>query len=100
MATEEPPATQTQTESHRKYDWAFLFHYDTDDPKPFRCIPLQKFEGTDFPNEVIKGHMSLSDRLRPRELSALQGERHCIFAKIEKGRVFFNSFYYYFNHSK
>ena len=86
MSTQdEPPATQTESESKRKYDWVFLFHFDTDDDTPFQCVPLQKFEGSDFPFNVINGHMSLGDRLRPRDLCIFPGEKFCIFAKIETG---------------
>lgn len=89
---EEPPATQVSNPSSRKYVAVFLFHFDLDDDKPFSSVSLNNFEDTDFPFNVINGHMGLSDRLKPRQLSRLPGSKYCIFAKCEAGTYVFHFF--------
>ena len=81
------PATQDQCQSHQKYVSVFLFHYDLNTEKPFNSVSLDNFEGTDFPFHLIKGHLSLADRLKPRELSRLPGSKYCVFTKCEKGSL-------------
>ena len=82
---EEPPASQASNPSNRKYVAVFLFHYDVNDEKPFSSVSLDNFEDTDFPFDVIDGHMGLGDRVKPRKLSRLPGSKYCIFAKCERG---------------
>ena len=82
-----PPATQASSHSNREYVAVFLFEYDIDTEQPFSSVTLDNFQGSDFPFEVINGHMGLSDRLKPRSLSRLPGRKFCIFAKCEEGRI-------------
>ena len=80
-----PPSTQVSQPSNRNYIAVFLFRYDIDTEEPFISVPLDHFEGSDFPFDVINGHMGLSDRLKPRNLSRLPESKYCIFAKCEEG---------------
>lgn len=80
-----PPETQRNKQTCRTYLWVFLFHYDPDNEFPFSSVLLHHFKGTDFPFEVITGHLGLDDRLKPRNLSRLPGPKYCIFAKAEDG---------------
>lgn len=84
MATE-PPSTQSNAPSSRSYTWIFLFNYDPNNEYPFTCVNLSKFKGTDFPFDLISGHLGLEDRLKPRELMGISGQRFCLFAKVEEG---------------
>lgn len=90
-----PPSTQVANHSQRTYEAVFLFHFDINNEKPFSSVSLDKFEGSDFPFNLINGHLGLEDRLKPRHLSRLSGSKYCIFAKCEKGRVFFHCIFYF-----
>ena len=80
-----PPATQFSGKSRRTYHWVFLFHFDVDNEFPFSSVLLEKFDGTDFPTGLITGHLGLDDRLKPRTLSRLPGQKYCVFCKVEEG---------------
>ena len=90
---EPPPSTQVSQPSNRNYAAVLLFTYDIDNDQPFISVPLNHFEGSDFPLDVINGHMGLSDRLKPRQLSGLPGSKYCIFAKCEEGTFFCINFF-------
>lgn len=79
-----PPPTQAAQHSCRRYLWVFLFNHDPNEEFPFSSVPIDQFDGTDFPHGLIKGHLGLEDRIKPREL--YRGVKHCIFAKVEEGR--------------
>ena len=83
--SEPPDATQSGSMSKRIYLWAILFHYDPNNEKPFSSVTLDNFKESDFPFDLITGHLGLSDRLKPREFSRLPGAKYCLFAKIEQG---------------
>lgn len=83
-ALEAPPLTQSSDISRRIYSGVFLFHHDPDDEFPFSSVNLDQFKGTDFPFELINGHLGMNDRLKPRILSRITG-KNSIFAKIESG---------------
>ena len=85
--SEDPPATQSSSTSPRTYLWAVLFHYDPNNEHPFCSVSLDHFKGTNFPFHLITGRMSLSERLKPRELSRLPGTSYCVFAKVEEGET-------------
>lgn len=87
-----PPQTQARTGSQRSYLWVILFTCDLDNEYPFICLSLDHFKGTDFPWQLITGHLGLSDRLEPRHLSGLPGQKYCVFAKVEEGNIFLNFF--------
>lgn len=90
---ESPPLTQQSSGSQRIYSWVFLFEININNENPFICLSLDHFRNTDFPFELINGHMGLSDRLKPRNLSGLPGSKYYIFAKVEQGTfTFFISF--------
>lgn len=83
----------SQSQSQRVYLWIFLFRADPDEEQPFSCHLIDKFKGSDFPFYLISGHLSLSERLKPRKLESLTDAKHCIFAKVEDGiylMTFFN----------
>lgn len=83
--SEHPPSTQVLNPSIRSYVAVFLFNYELDNQHPFSSVSLDNFEGTDFPFNLINGHMGLADRLKARTLSRLPGSKYCIFAKCEEG---------------
>lgn len=87
MSEGPPQATQTDIASPRKYMWAVLFHYDPNNEHPFSIVSLDNFKGTNFPFDLVTGHLGLSERLKPRELSRLPGTKYCVFAKIEEGKT-------------
>ena len=80
-----PPATQDTQLSRRVYSAVILFNYDVDNEFPFISTLLNNFTGTDFPFEIISGHLGLADRLKPRSLSKFPGKKFCVFAKVEEG---------------
>ena len=88
---DEPSPTQMGSNSSRRYSWCIVFHYDVNDEFPFSVIKLEKFKGTDFPFDLITGHLGLADRLKPRNLPKFRGQIHCIFAKVEKGKFFISN---------
>ena len=84
---ETPPQTQITSGSQRNYLWIILFAFDVDNESPFTCLSLDHFKGTDFPWHLISGHLGPSDRMKPRQLSALPGPKYAVFAKVESGKV-------------
>lgn len=86
MADDEAPPTQVGKESGRKYQWVFLFNFDPDNETPFSWVSLDHFNGTDFPFNLISGHLGLEDRLKPRGLPGLAQSKYGIFAKVETGQ--------------
>lgn len=82
---EGPEGTQISGKSSRIYLWAIFFHFDPNDENPFSIVSLDNFKGTNFPYNLITGHLGLQNRLKPRELSKLPGQKYCLFAKIEEG---------------
>ena len=87
-ALEAPPLTQSSDASRRIYNGVFIFHHDPNDEFPFTSISLDQFKGTDFPFQLIDGHLGLNDRLKPRNLSGFPGQ-YCIFAKVEYGMFYY-----------
>lgn len=87
MSDLDEPQPQSQSQSQRNYLWAIMFRADPDEERPFSSVLLKNFAGSDFPFDLISGHLSLSDRLQPRKLSKLPGSRYCLFAKVEDGKV-------------
>lgn len=83
---EAPEATQSSSKSSRTYSWAILFHYDANNEFPFSTVSLDHFKGTNFPFQLMTGHLSLEERLKPREFSRLPGTKYAIFAKVENGK--------------
>ena len=80
-----PEGTQPTAQSSRSYLWVILFHYDANNEYPFSTVSLEHFKGTNFPFQLITGHLGLDERLKPREISRLPGTKYCLFAKVEKG---------------
>ena len=78
--------TQPNTTSNRTYQWAILFHYDANNEQPFSSVSVDNFKGTNFPFQLLTGHLGLDNRLKARELSRLPGTKYCVFAKVEAGR--------------
>lgn len=82
---ETPPLTQVTAGSQRNYLWIILFTFDVDTEFPFICLSLDHFKGTDFPWHLISGHLGPSDRMKPRLLTGLPGQKYTLFAKVEAG---------------
>ena len=84
--SESPPSTQISSSSSRIYSSVILFQYDVNKEFPFISVALDDFEGSNFPFDLISGHLGLEDRLTPREISTFKGSKLCLFAKIESGK--------------
>lgn len=82
---QQPVSTQISGQSVRSYSCCILFHFDVNDEFPFTSLPLDQFKGSDFPFNLITGHLGLGDRMQPRNFSRLPGHRYCLFAKLEEG---------------
>ena len=85
-----PESTQSGGTSKRIYLWAILFHYDANDENPFSIVPLNHFKESNFPFELMTGHLGLQDRLKPTTLDKLPGGKYTIFAKIEQGIIYYS----------
>ena len=95
MADEEeqqPASTQVNGHSVRTYLWCIFFHFDVNDEFPFTSVPLDQLKGSDFPFQLITGHLGLENRIQPRNFSKLPGHKYCLFAKVESGTALFSFF--------
>lgn len=62
---------------------------------PFSCVHLRELEDSEFPFQLVDGPLDEDSRMEPFQL--FSGLNYCLFAKIEKGRVFSFQFKFEFS---
>ena len=77
----------------RKYVKCILFSWRPGLKNPFSIFPKENFGPTEIREEWYKFQLKPESRLRIlKALASFPGEKWSMFAKVEKGRIFF---YYY-----